>query len=209
VGVCACGGACFGLKVCVRARCAVVWHTRLGRGLSCFKALQQHHHHDQHPTPQCKTLNHPQRLPPPPPPPPQPGGQVDHPLAITEPVLNPTASRAAMAELVFETYGAAALHLLDGGAAAFSLYHEQGGCVLLCAVSGRLGRGSLRLAFVAPSASADTQTPACTVSSNQSTNNIRPPLAPLPPQPLKHLTTESAPAASPSTSATPPPPSFP
>jgi hypothetical protein len=54
------------------------------------------------------------------------GGAIDHPLAVTEPPLNPGASRAAMAELVFETYGAPALHLLDPGAAAFSLHHSRG-----------------------------------------------------------------------------------
>jgi actin-related protein len=51
---------------------------------------------------------------------------VDHPLAVTEPPLNPHGGRAAFAELAFETYGAPALHFLDPGAAAFSLYHSQG-----------------------------------------------------------------------------------
>ncbi len=52
---------------------------------------------------------------------------MDHPLAITEPPLNPAGGRAAMAELCFETYGAPALHLVDGGAAAFGLRRAAAG----------------------------------------------------------------------------------
>jgi hypothetical protein len=51
---------------------------------------------------------------------------VDHPLVITEPPLNPPSGRAALAELCFEAYGAPALHLVDGGAAAFSAYRARG-----------------------------------------------------------------------------------
>ncbi|GBG00222.1 hypothetical protein Rsub_12707 [Raphidocelis subcapitata] len=54
------------------------------------------------------------------------GGRVDHPLVVTEPPLNPSAGRAALAELCFETYGAPALHLVDGGAAAFSMHRARG-----------------------------------------------------------------------------------
>lgn len=54
------------------------------------------------------------------------GGRVDHPIAITEPPLNPSAARAATAELAFEAYGAPSLHFLDPGASAFSLYHSLG-----------------------------------------------------------------------------------
>lgn len=34
-----------------------------------------------------------------------------------------------MSELVFETYGAPALHFLDPGSSAFSMYHARGRCV--------------------------------------------------------------------------------
>lgn len=56
----------------------------------------------------------------------QTGGRVDHPIAITEPPLNPSAARATMAELAFETYGAPALHFLDPGAAAFAAHRAEG-----------------------------------------------------------------------------------
>lgn len=32
-------------------------------------------------------------------------GKVDHPILMTECILNPVSSRAKMAELLFETYG--------------------------------------------------------------------------------------------------------